>query len=195
MKIIVINGAPQAGKDAFVDVLKSKSYVKDYFIYNYSTIDRIKTIAEQCGWDGKKDEKGRQLLSDLKDAFSNYNDLPYKDIIYKINHKIIRFNKYEVPTKNLVFFVHCREPKEIRKFRNNLNAKTFLIRRPSNTKEYHNHADRFVYNFKYDYTYINDKDFKGLVEDSSNFITNIINEDWSSFGEDLVIPWDEKKGD
>ena len=69
MKIIVINGTGGAGKDTFVDVLKSKSYVKDYFIYNYSTIDRIKTIAEQCGWDGKKDEKGRQLLSDLKDAF------------------------------------------------------------------------------------------------------------------------------
>ena len=191
MKIIIINGTACSGKDSFIDCIKSKSYVNSFFIYNYSTIDRIKTIAEQCGWDGIKDEKGRQLLSDLKDAFSKYNDLPYKDVIYRINSKINNFNRYKVPTDRLVFFIHCREPQEIRKFRNSLNAKTLLVRRPSLTEEYHNHADKFVYNFNYDYRYVNDKDLFGMQEDAEKFIDNLLEEDWYSFGEDLILPWDE----
>ena len=109
MKILIINGPPGAGKDCFVNCIKSHSYLSEYFVYNFSTVDRIKAIAEQCGWDGYKDEKGRQLLSDLKDAFTNYNNLPYNDIIYKINQTLFKFRQFDIPTDNLVFFIHSRE--------------------------------------------------------------------------------------
>lgn len=190
MKIIIINGEGGSGKTSFVNFIKSKSYLTNYFIYNFSTVDRIKTIAEQCGWDGEKDEAGRQLLSDLKDAFTKYNNLPYNDIVYKINLTLYKYRQFEIPTKNVVFFVHSREPEEIQKFKKELNAKSLLIRRPGIT-HFHNHADRFVYNCNYEYKYLNDKDYLGMQKDAEIFIDKLIEEDWYSYGKDLEEPWDQ----
>lgn len=194
MKIIVINGSGGSGKDSFVNFIKSKSYLENYFIYNISTIDRIKTIAEQCGWGGDKDEKGRQLLSDLKDAFTKYNDLPYNDIIYKINKTLYKFEQFSIPTKNIIFFVHSREPKEINRFKKELNARSLLIERPG-IKQFNNHADRFVYNCNYEYHCINDGSLEELKESAINFVEKIMEEDWCSYGKDIEMPWDAKKGD
>lgn len=192
MKIIVINGSGGVGKDQFVNFIKSKSYSTNYFIYNFSTIDRIKIIAEQCGWDKEKDEKGRQLLSDLKDAFTKYNDLPYNDIIFKINQTLFKFWQFEIPTKNVVFFIHSREPNEINRFKEELHAKSLLITRPG-VQKFHNHADRLVYNCNYEYHCENDGSLEQLKDNAIGFINKIVNEDWHSYGKDLEMPWDERE--
>ena len=80
MKIIVLNGEGTTGKDTFCEMLESFCHV-----YKYSTIDMIKDIAkEHFDWDGKKNKKGRQLLSDLKSASVKYNDKIYNNMIEAI---------------------------------------------------------------------------------------------------------------
>ena len=73
-RAIVINGAGGTGKDSFV--LAAVRYLAElgYTASNYSSVDQVKAAALYLGWDGVKDEKGRQFLSDLKDlATRNYD--------------------------------------------------------------------------------------------------------------------------
>ena len=81
--VIVINGRGGVGKDTLCDFARAHFKVK-----NISSITPIKEIAAQCGWDGKKDNKSRKFLSDLKKLCVEYNDYPtvwalgqYKDFL------------------------------------------------------------------------------------------------------------------
>ena len=52
--IVIINGTGGSGKDTFV------SFVSKYNkVYNFSSIDKVKEIAKEVGWDGGKTEKDR----------------------------------------------------------------------------------------------------------------------------------------
>lgn len=147
-KYVIINGAGGVGKDTFVN--KCKIY-KDN-ILNISTVDYIKSVAKYCGWDGKKDDRGRKLLSDLKDALTSYDDIPIKNIMQSLEM-----------LDNSIVFIHSREPNEIRRLKNQLNAKTLLIRNKNVEKVESNHADRDVENFQYDYVVENDGTLGDLI--------------------------------
>ena len=58
---LVINGKGGVGKDTLCELAR-----KHYKVYNISSVDPIKAIARECGWDGRKDDKSRRFLSDLK---------------------------------------------------------------------------------------------------------------------------------
>ena len=82
-----------------------------------STIDFVKRVATQVGWNGLKEPKDRKFLSDLKDLLTEYNDAPFTIVEKQIRQSYFHFNKeMGVPEDRIVFFVHCREPKEIQKF-------------------------------------------------------------------------------
>lgn len=178
MKIIIINGTPTSGKDSFVSFAKEGEY---YQVYNFSTIDYIKEKALDCGWDGKKDEKGRRLLSDLKDALSLYDDIPFKKVLEKIKATLLEYNKTEKSTDNLIFFVHSREPEDIMKWKELTGAKTLFLRRPAaEDVEHNNHADTNVFDFDYDYVYSNEGTLSDLKQGAINFINWVGSKDWKS---------------
>ena len=183
MKIIVINGVARSGKDSFVNACMKSTYND---VYSISSIDKIKELAKQIGWDGKKDERGRRLLSDLKDALTLYDDIPFKTIIKEINNILFTYSQFEQPTDNIIIFVFSREPEEIQRWVDEYNAKTLLIRRDVE-EEFDNHADRNVFNFDYDYVYSNIHDLKQLEKDAINFIDFIGKSKWSSKGPELRI--------
>ena len=60
-EIIIINGSGGVGKDTFIAMCDKYTYTK-----NYSSVDEIKCVARQLGWNGGKTEKDRKFLSDLK---------------------------------------------------------------------------------------------------------------------------------
>jgi hypothetical protein len=133
-KIIVINGVATSGKDTFVKFFMKHSYVN---VFEWSTIDTVKAIAGAAlGWDGAKDEPGRRFLSDLKDAWTRYNDGPFKELVAKIRHYD---NRYE----HFIFFIHVREPEEIQKIVDAWpdRVTTILIDQPA-LKPPQNHADQ-----------------------------------------------------
>ena len=149
MQIIVINGMPRAGKDAFVSLCQKHLL----WCGNFSTVDFVKEIAAKCGWDGTKTPHNRKFLSDLKDLLTEWNDVPF----HKIELEIMCYEKqaeaYDFSSDDVLCFVHCREPWEIQKFVDILGAKTLLIRRPEiEENQQSNHADAEVFNYEYDYT-------------------------------------------
>ena len=170
MQIICINGAPTCGKDTFV------SLCQKYLLWcgNFSTVDFVKEIAAECGWDGTKTPKNRKFLSDLKDLLTKWNDVPYK----KVEHAIQCYEKealsYDFSSKDVLCFIHCREPKEIQKFVEKMGAKTLLIRRPEvEGGEQSNHADSDVFNYNYDYTITNDGTLLDLENKAVDFILEL----------------------
>lgn len=145
-------------------------------VYNISTIDEIKLIARKMGWDGEKDEKGRQFLADLKNAWTNYNNGANERVL----QEIIGYSSDEtLYPKESIVFVHCREPEAIDWFVEHLNNRnidvcTIIVKR-QNITEFFNDADKNVNNYNYDITILNNSSLKELnkiCENLSIFIKN-----------------------
>ena len=163
MKVIVINGPPESGKDTFVKYVRAFASVE---VFNFSTVDRIKQLARHYfGWDGIKDAAGRRLLSDLKDASTRYNNGPFFSVAEQLKDTGPRS----------ICFVHVREPEEIQKFKDYYGraCSTIFIDRLVDT-EHGNHADDNVRNFLYDITVDNKNGFYNL-----RFAAETLAKQWS----------------
>lgn len=160
-QIIIINGQGGVGKDTICDIVK-----KHYGVKIVSSIDMIKAIAIYGGWDKQKDLKGRKLLSDLKLAFSEYNDLPFKQMIHEI--KIFKNFRDEQ-----ILFIHVREPDEIKKLVSEYpEIKTLLITRGESQLNFGNMADDNVENYDYDFVFENNGELENLENDFMCFFEN-----------------------
>lgn len=162
MKVILINGSGGSGKDTVVEL--TTTYLRDkYQVKNTSTIDEVKNIARTMGWDYKKDEKGRQFLADLKDAWTKYNNGANE----KIYQDVLEWTNYEnLLPKKLIMFIHCREPEALEWFKEvfsqrNIPVCSLIVKRKGIT-EFFNDADKNVENFGYDITLINGSDLENL---------------------------------
>ena len=170
MKYFIINGRPRSGKDTFVNFCLEELGAFGKLI---STVDFVKKIATECGWDGTKDLKNRKFLSDLKDLLTNWGDVPYKKTLQEIDMFKFDLDCWNVPDKGVVFIM-CREPKEIERFERELNAKSLLIRRASvEFEQQSNHADSEVLNHKYDYIIENNGTIDELKEKAKDFLKNL----------------------
>lgn len=145
--VIVINGSGGVGKDTLCELAS-----RHYKVKNVSSITPIKEIAALCGWDGKKDDKSRKFLSDLKLLCVEYNDYPTA-------WARAQYEDFKT-TDEEVMFVHIREPEEIAKFvrATDGEAKTLLVRGGERMKKtaYGNASDDGVENYAYDYYFMND---------------------------------------
>ena len=131
-----------------------------------STVDFIKQIAIECGWDGVKTPRNRKFLSDLKDLLTEWNDVPYQKILDHIEY-MQEFGKLY----DWILFVDCREPTEIQKMKERLNATTVLVRRLGDeVNETSNHADADVFEYEYDYTIKNYGDLSDLAVECEAFL-------------------------
>ena len=141
-----------------------------------STIDFVKRIATQVGWNGLKEAKDRKFLSDLKDLLTEYNDVPFTVVENQIRQSYFHFNKeMKIPENRIVFFVHCREQKEIQKFVDRLGAETLIIRREEVEKlPQSNHADEEVLNYTYTYEIKNDKGIEELEKEAMKFVDELV---------------------
>ena len=146
--VIVINGAGGVGKDTLCDLAS-----KHFKVRNISTITPIKELARMCGWDGRKDDKSRKFLSDMKRLTVEYNDFPTV-------WATAQFRDF-LTTDEEVLFVHIREPEEIAKYvkATDGRALTLLVRGGERTRSaaYGNVSDDCVENYRYDYYFVNDR--------------------------------------
>ena len=157
-QVFIINGSGGSGKDTFVSLV-----AKHYPTMNYSSVDKVKEIAMQIGWDGSKTEWNRRFLSDLKLLTTKFCDMPFKDL----QEKVDEFNRDDTIQ---YLFLHIREPKEIERAKNTFNAKTILIRRNSINKITSNMADANVENYHYDYYINNDSTLVDFEKTAIKFI-------------------------
>lgn len=169
--ILVVNGKPESGKDTFAaTIIRYFFHNKNILVNNISTVDYIKVIAKMYfGWDGEKDDCGRRLLSDLKDASTRYNRGPFLKVIKTIDNHITLYNE------NIhIWIVHSREPEDIQRFKEHYKekCKTVLLRRDINQDIISsNHADKNVEDYIYDYYLENN----GTKEEFENTCVNFIN--------------------
>jgi dephospho-CoA kinase len=148
-QIFIVNGMGGCGKDTFAEFLG-----EFHPVFKYSSIDRVKQIAYECGWNGSKSEKDRKFLSDLKCLLTEYNDLPFTDVENRVNEFL-----YEEYAR--VMLIDIREPKEIERAKVAYGAKTILIKNDRIPFISSNMADAGVYNYTYDYILENN----GTLED------------------------------
>ena len=126
VQIVIVNGMPTSGKSTFVEYC-----LKELGCWGreISTVDFVKDIAKQAGWNGEKNLRNRKFLSDLKDLLTEWDDVPYKKIKQAYDDFNFELSQYDVSNQRAFLFVHCREPQEIQKFKDRLNAITVLILR------------------------------------------------------------------
>ena len=173
MKIFIVNGYPESGKDTFIDMCLE--YLGNNG-FKYSTIDAVKEYAKQIGWDGKKDDRGRALLSDLKNALEKYNNFSHINVREFIGRTLYTGAKNGESLDNYVFFIIVREPEQIRALLNEYkNSKSIIIKRGLvEKKEYSNDADKKVECFTYDYIISNDGTLDDLKETVIEFLNGAV---------------------
>ena len=163
--VIVINGAGGVGKDTMCELA-----AKHFKVRNISTITPIKELAALAGWDGRKDDKSRRFLSDLKQLCVNYNDFP-------TNWAKGIFDEF-MQNDEQILFVHIREPEEIEKFIAATGgfAKAMLVRGGERMKKssYGNRSDDEVENYKYDYYFYNDKSLEEAERELCGLLNDIL---------------------
>lgn len=173
VKVVVVNGRPESGKTTFeekcMELVRASSTFwfdesKRVMVEMCSTVDFVKKIALECGWDGVKTSRNRKFLSDLKDLLTEWDDVPFQKILEKVEDLCFYPNDF-------LLFVDCREPAEIQKLKERLNATTVIVRRLGDeVNETSNHADANVFDYEYDYTIKNYGDLSDLVVECVGFL-------------------------
>jgi hypothetical protein len=165
---IVINGGGGAGKDTLCEFAAKK-----FKTVNVSSIDPIKKIASENGWNGEKTPEARRFLSELKRIFTEYNDLPTKYIVEKYSD----FLRSDAQ----LFFVHIREGEQIAHFIEEAKKigpapASLLVRSSRCSESYGNASDDDVENYPYDLIYQNDLPLEEAESDFIAFIEGVIGE-------------------
>lgn len=117
-RVIIINGVAESGKDTFA------SYVADYCnrddsanVLNLSSVQPIKDMLRQFGWDGNKIPMVRNIIANIKGIWTADNNGP---TMYLLNN-ILEFHKSKYDEDNIIF-CHIREMNEIDKLVNILTG-------------------------------------------------------------------------
>lgn len=175
MKIVVVNGYPLSGKDTFVGFcMHNLNTLCKGMGHNISTIDLIKGIARDLGWDGLKTNKDRKFLSDLKKLLKEWNDVPYRFVCKKINERYnMDIKQLGIPENKIVFFVHTREPEEIERFKKDYGAVTLLVKKDNIDQEFSNDSDKNVNNYEYDFVIENNDTLEELEQKAIEFLKEL----------------------
>ena len=184
-KVVIINGKPQSGKDTFCKY--AQGYCDDDESANtliISSVDPLKEMLTQLGWDGTKTDKIRDMLMDMKQLWVQNQDGP---TMFLFNN-ILEFHKACTGEDNIVF-VHIREPEEIKKLVNALTGfesmgidviSLLVIREsgedtPNQPAETRRSDDEALINsYEYDVTINNDEDLIKLQELAAEFVDKLL---------------------
>ena len=188
-KVVIINGKPQSGKDTFCKY--AQGYCDDDESANtliISSVDPLKEMLTQLGWDGTKTDKIRDMLMDMKQLWVQNQDGP---TMFLFNN-ILEFHKACTGEDNIVF-VHIREPEEIKKLVNALTGfesmgidviSLLVIREggedtPNQPAETRRSDDEALINsYVYDVTINNDEDLIKLQELAAEFVDKLLEDEY-----------------
>ena len=175
-QIVIINGSGGVGKDTFVDLVDSIMRSK-----RISSVDKVKEAASLLGWDGRKEEKDRKFLSDVKLLSVSYSDHPYQYMSTSIE-------EFLNDKKHCILFLMIREPEEIAKVRDAFGAITLLIKNTNIPSINSNMADANVGAFVYDYIVDNSGSLEDLSDKAWDFVQCLVK--WEH-GREVVVYGDD----
>lgn len=189
-KVVIINGKPQSGKDTFCKY--AQGYCDDDESANtliISSVDPLKEMLAQLGWDGTKTDEIRDMLMCMKQLWVQNQDGP---TMFLFNN-ILEFHKACTGEDNIVF-VHIREPEEIKKLVNALTGfesmgidviSLLVIReggedtpnQPTGTRRSDDEA--LINSYEYDVTINNDGDLIKLQELAAEFVDKLLEDEYN----------------
>lgn len=163
--VIIVNGSGGVGKDTICALA-----AKYYRTRNISSITPIVQIARSAGWDGVKTPASRRLLSRLKEAFTEFNDLSFQYCMQQYTAFLT--------TDEQLLFVHIREPEEIARLRAAIGpcCRTLLVRRQALEARgpLGNRSDDCVEHYAYDYYFENNGPLEHLEDCVHAFFESIL---------------------
>lgn len=172
--ILLINGAATSGKDLFIDSLQ---FADHYTVSRTSIIDPAKKIAIQVGWRGRKEEKDRKFLAELKTLLDNYKGFSFNATIDFVAGKMAEFNYSFNPEKMAhIVCIIAREPRDIEAFKTyftdqGIQVESILIRRAEAEKNLpDNHADQGIFDYNYSIQIANN----GSIEDFKKTAISVV---------------------
>ncbi len=177
VKVVIINGLATVGKSTFCKL--SKDYCKNRFTkvlcYELSTVDFVKDVAKYAGWDGVKDEKGRQFLHELKMSMSRYGDIPTKKVAQRIQESVNAHPQY-----SFVFFINARESEDIKNLKAYIqqnygwDVMTLLLRNDKKAVSEVPELVDDIFKTPYDKTIMNEGTLEGLEQKAGAFVQDLL---------------------
>ena len=161
--VLIVNGKPRAGKDTFVELLSCMIPV-----YKYSIIEKVKCVALDCGCKGKKEERDRKFLYELKKLTDEYSDMSFIDVYERIE----AFAKDEI--KEVLFAVDIRDPEDIEMMKDLTGAFTVFIENENVPEITSNPADANVANYEYDFVIKNNGTMDDYKREVYNFLMALL---------------------
>jgi dephospho-CoA kinase len=169
--VLITNGSGGCGKDTMAEIMGKYVDIKKISsidVFKQMLLDYTKDYIAIHG----KDEKYRKLLSSVKSAFVEFNELPYNTIL----NQIVEFTQSE----EQVLLIDIREPDEIEKIVEtvtqtikNLSIKTILVINDNVPIIENVHSDNAIFDYApYDYVLDNSGTLKTLEES----VVTILNE-------------------
>ena len=165
MKVFVINGYPESGKDQFVEFCGEVEPV-----CNIVTSTPAKKALELLGWDGEeKTPAVRKALYYLMRMSEELFDGIYRAVEDCLSKIAVGEDMFAT---DIVVFIHSREPYNIYRYVEVFGAKTVLVTRPGD-KATNNPSDENVTCWEYDYYIANDGTLYDLREKAVKFMEMI----------------------
>ena len=174
MKVILISGKAQHGKDTVAEMMRQKlvSRGKRALVTHYA--DLLKYICKSYfGWDGCKDEKGRQLLQYVgTDVVRKQNPTLWVDFVAMIL-------SYFGENWDYVIIPDCRFPNEVDQIRETFDTVYIRVERPnfvsSLTPEQLSHpSETALDDYKPDYHIVNDSSKSELLAKVSLWVNECL---------------------
>ena len=173
MKVILISGFAQSGKDTSAFMMEKLLKKKDKKILVIHYADNLKLFAKNhLEWNGQKDEYGRKLLQWFGTDVVRKN---YQDTWVDMEVALLKGIK---TLYDYVIIPDVRFSNEIYKMSDNFDCITVRVQRPNFnnglTEEQKNHPSEIALkNFPMEYELINDENLDKLLETVKTFLKNI----------------------
>jgi dephospho-CoA kinase len=167
---VLLNGSGTSGKDTFVECLQEQMFP----VMKTSIVDPTKKVAIDLGWNGKKTDKDRKFLCDLKSVLDEYSDYNYQKTKEKYNKYIELLNNSK--KKVAIIVIDMREHKDISRWMKEhlyQNVYSVLVKRDSVEQIHSNHADAGVLDVEYDYIIDNNGNLDTLRQSAKTFVDDI----------------------
>ena len=177
--ILIVSGSAGMGKDTFVaQIAKHKPTAHVHIA------DKAKHAAFYIGWNGRKDEKGRKLLSDLKIAIDEFNDGCFS-YVCEITEKFLANEGSYAGIECLC--IYMRESKDIKRFSNMYECYSVCVFDDRKEHITSNIADAEVFNHPFDFVIKNCDTIENLESRAIVLLSMITHTNGQKRGECIEI--------